>query len=69
MVRLMVSQATGHPVRISPAAFLNAPLNCGFSYSLDTAKYSNGRHTLNVRVTDTSGNVAVFPTVAVTVSN
>jgi len=47
----------------------HAPVNIGFSYSLDTAKYSNGTHTLNVRATDSSGNVAVFPDVGVTVGN
>jgi len=49
--------------------FPHAPVNIGFSYSLDTTKYSNGAHTLNVRVTDSSGNIAVFPDVGVTVGN
>jgi hypothetical protein len=52
--------ATGYP---------NVPVNIGFSYSLTTTRYSNGPHTLNVRATDTSGNVAVFPNVHLTVSN
>src|SRR2546428_837937 len=42
-----------------------APVNIGFSYLLNTAKYSNGAHTLNVQATDSSGNVAVFPDVGV----
>jgi Bacterial Ig domain len=49
--------------------FSHAPRNCGFSYALDTAKYSNGTHTLNARVSDRSGNIAVLPTVVITVSN
>jgi hypothetical protein len=44
-------------------------VNIGFSYLLNTAKYSNGAHTLNVQATDSSGNVAVFPDVGVTVAN
>jgi len=52
--------ATGYP---------RAPVNVGFSYPLTTTRYSNGPHTLNVRATDSSGNVAVFPNVRVTVSN
>ena len=49
--------------------FPHAPVNIGFSYSLDTTKYADGPHTLNVRVTDNNGNVAVFADVAVSVSN
>lgn len=59
----------GSPRPDIPAAFPNAPLNCGFSYSLDTSKYRNGPHTLNIRATDASGNVAVFADMHVTVSN
>ena len=50
-------------------SFPRAPVNIGFSYALDTSKYGNGAHILNVRVTDSSGNVAVFPDVGVTVGN
>jgi hypothetical protein len=46
-----------------------APVNIGFSYLLNTAKYGNGTHSLNVRATDSSGNVSVFPDVGVTVGN
>jgi len=49
--------------------FFHAPANIGFSYSLDTTRYANGPHTLNVRVTDVTGNVSVFSDVAVTFSN
>jgi hypothetical protein len=47
----------------------HAPTNIGYSYSLDTTKYSDGPHTLNVQVTDSSGNVAVLADVVVNVSN
>ncbi len=50
-------------------AYPHAPLNVGFSYSLDTTKYANGSHVLNVQVTDGAGNVAIFPNVNVMVSN
>jgi Bacterial Ig domain len=49
--------------------FFHAPVNIGFSYSLDTTKYANGPHTLNVRVTDANGSASIFSDVAVTVSN
>jgi Bacterial Ig domain len=52
-----------------PAVYPNASANSGFTYSLDTSKYANGPHVLNVRATDSAGNVAVFPNVAVTISN
>jgi hypothetical protein len=52
-----------------PAVFPHAPASVGFSYPLDTTKYPNAAHTLNVRVTDSSGNVAVFADVPVTVCN
>src|SRR6267143_2667767 len=44
----------------------HAPVNCGFSYSLDTSKYRDGPHMLNVRVTDSSGNVGVISLTAPT---
>jgi len=47
----------------------HAPANIEYSYSLATTKYHNGTHILNTRVTDSSGNVAVFADVAVTISN
>lgn len=46
-----------------------APVNVGFTYALATTKFSNGPHILSVRVTDTSGNIAVSPSVAITVTN
>jgi len=47
----------------------NAPAAIGYNFSLDTTRFSNGPHTIQVRATDTSGNVAVFPDVPVTVQN
>ena len=59
----------GSPRPDIPAAYPQAPTNVGYSYSLDTSKYANGIHTLNVRVTDGSGNVAILPQVVVLVNN
>ena len=50
-------------------AYPHASANVGFSYPLDTTKYTNGPHVLNVRVADGAGNVAMFPDVRVTVAN
>lgn len=47
----------------------NAPVNIGFAYSLDTTKYSNGAYIVNIRVADSSGNVAIFANRSVTISN
>jgi hypothetical protein len=49
--------------------FANAPVNVGFTYSLNTAKYANGAHVLTARVTDPAGNIAIFPGIAVIISN
>ncbi len=52
------------------AAYPNlAPLMCGWAFSLDSTKLTNGAHTITLHVTDTANNVAVFPPVSVTVSN
>jgi hypothetical protein len=51
------------------AVYPFSPLNVGFSYSWDTTKYSNGPHKLNIRVTDSAGNVAVSPDALITVAN
>jgi hypothetical protein len=47
----------------------DSPVNVGFTYSLSTAEYPNGIHRIYVRMTDSSGNVAVAPSVPVTFSN
>jgi len=52
-----------------PTVWPSAPVECGFQYQLDTTPYPNGPHNLKVRVTDTSGNVAAFPQVPITVGN
>jgi hypothetical protein len=52
------------------AAYPNlAPLQCGFASTFDSTKLANGKHLMSLRVTDTSGNVALFPPASVTVSN
>ncbi|HUJ72046.1 MAG TPA: Ig-like domain-containing protein [Verrucomicrobiae bacterium] len=51
------------------AVYPSSPLNVGFNYSLDTTKYTNGPHTLNVRATDSSGNVSLTPNDPIVVSN
>jgi hypothetical protein len=52
-----------------PTVWPSAPVNCGFQFQLDTTPYPNGPHILEVKATDTSGNVAAFPQVAITFSN
>ncbi len=47
----------------------HAPSAIGYNYSLNTTSYTNGPHTVEVRAIDTSGNVAVFPSVPVTIQN
>lgn len=59
----------GSPRPDVQVVYPSSPVNVGFNYSLDTTKYTNGPHTLNVRATDSSGNVALTPNVPVVVSN
>jgi Bacterial Ig domain len=59
----------GDPRPDVAAAIPFSPVDVGFSYSLDTTKYKNGPHTLSVRVTDTSDNLAVTPDLPIVVSN
>jgi hypothetical protein len=47
----------------------DSPLNVGFSYSLNTARYLDGPHRNYVRVTDSSGNIAIAPSVPIIFSN
>ena len=47
----------------------HAPAAIGYSFSLDTIAYSNGPHAIEVRAVDSSGNVAVFPDLPVTIQN
>jgi hypothetical protein len=59
----------GQPRPDVQLAYPDSPLNVGFTYTLNTAAYSNGPHRVFVRLTDSSGNVAVAPSVPVTISN
>jgi len=66
----VVGTATyGSPRPDVPAVYPNAPANVGFQYQLDTAQFVNGPHILEVRVTDSAGNVALFPRVPVDFNN
>jgi hypothetical protein len=52
------------------AAYPNlAPVNCGWTYALDTTALVNGTHSIVVHVIDASHNEAVLAPVSVTVSN
>jgi hypothetical protein len=46
-----------------------APDNSGWSYALDTTALSNGPHSLSVHVRDVTGNEALVPPLAISVSN
>jgi hypothetical protein len=46
-----------------------APDNSGWSYALDTTALSNGPHSLSVQVRDVTGNEALMPPLAISVSN
>jgi Bacterial Ig domain len=46
-----------------------APENSGWNYALDTTALSNGPHSLSVHARDVTGNEALVPPLAVTVSN
>ena len=49
--------------------FPHAPTGIGYGFLLDTSQYGNGAHTIEVRVLDSSGNLAVLPHVPVTIQN
>ena len=49
--------------------FPHAPAAIGFNYSLDTSQYADGSHILEVKATDSIGNVAVLPSVAIITQN
>lgn len=46
-----------------------APLQCGWSFNIDSRYLTNGIHSIVERITDSSGNVALIAPVKVTVSN
>jgi hypothetical protein len=67
---VLIGQATYGLSRPDVATdFPNADANLGFQYSLNTTQYVNGAHTLQVKVSDTNGNVAFFPRVPVSIRN
>src|SRR5439155_1333041 len=47
----------------------HAPTSIGYNFSLNTTSYSNGAHVIEVRIRDSSDNVAVFPDVPITIQN
>ena len=49
--------------------FPHAPAAIGYGFSLDTSQYGNGAHTIEVRVLDSNGNLAVLQHVPVTIQN
>jgi hypothetical protein len=49
--------------------FPHAPQQIGFSFSLDTTRYSDGQHQLQVRATDKAGHVTMLPGRAIVVHN
>ncbi len=49
--------------------FPHAPVAIGYGFLLDTSQYGNGAHTIEVRVLESSGNLAVLPHVPVSVQN
>jgi hypothetical protein len=51
------------------AVYPYAQVNSGYSYSLDTTKYPDGLHTLNVRATDSGGNVSISPDIVINIAN
>lgn len=49
--------------------FPNLQTNVGFTFSLNTTLFANGNHIVEVRVTDTNGNVAISPDQPVSIQN
>ncbi len=47
----------------------HAPAEIGFSYTLDTSKYPNGKHLVGVNAKDPAGNVAIFPRIPILIDN
>jgi len=59
----------GSPRPDVAAVYPYAPVNTGYSYTLDTTKYPDGLHKLNIRATDSSGNVSIMPDVVINIAN
>jgi hypothetical protein len=51
------------------SAFPGQSSNTGFQFALDTTKFANGTHSVNARITDAAGNIAILPTAQVTIVN
>jgi len=51
------------------SVFPNASTEIGFAYSLDTRRYGNGSHVVEVRATDAAGNTALLPKAVVSMNN
>ncbi len=49
--------------------FPHAPAAIGYSFLLDTSQYGNGAHTIEVRVLDSTGHLAILAQVPVTIQN
>jgi len=49
--------------------FPHAPAAIGYSFLLDTSQYGNGGHTIEVRVLDSTGHLAILAHVPVTIQN
>ncbi|XJZ29158.1 Ig-like domain-containing protein [Bacillota bacterium Lsc_1132] len=44
-------------------------LNSGFQYTLDTTKFTNGKHTLTIRETSANGNISLLNSIEVNIEN
>jgi hypothetical protein len=51
------------------AAYPGAPANSGYQFNLDTTQLPNGKHTIEVRAADASGNIGLLPYHTITVKN
>jgi hypothetical protein len=51
------------------AVFPGESEDSGFEFSFDTTTYKNGPHLIVVKATDSSGKLAIFPTIHVNISN
>jgi hypothetical protein len=51
------------------SAFPEQSNNTGFQFSFDTTKFANGTHSVNARITDSAGNIAILPTAQITIAN
>ncbi len=51
------------------AVYPNAPLQCGWTFTFDSTLLTNGHHTVTVKATDSTGNVAIFAPIPITINN